>query len=194
MSTAETSGTPSPARPPQPLAAAKAPVGQGAITFVGLVLALILLCLGVVGIHDALVAAGLVAGSAWIQAVVSALDGLSPAGWMVPAGVLLLVVGLWALITAVRPRPQTAIALDARTGVYLRPRDVARLTRIAVEDVDGVTSATVNATRRAVTVAVRATSTGQVRDQVSAAATEVLTPLATQPKVRVKVTTEAGTR
>jgi len=177
---------------PQPLAAAKAPVGPGLIAAIGLVLALAAACLGVVGIHDALIPSGLVAGSAWIGSAITAVDGLSPAAWTLPAGLLLLLVGAWALVTALRPRPRTAIAVAARTGVYLRPRDVARLARSAAEDVDGVTSATVGATRRAVTVSVRATSTRQVAADVTAAVAGVLSALAAQPKVRVRVTTEGG--
>ena len=134
----------------QPLAAAKSPVGPGAIAALGLILAVGLLCLGAVGIHDALVPSGLVKGSSWIAATAAGLDGLSPAAWMVPAGLAVLAAGVWAMVTALRPRPRTAIALAARTGVFLRPRDVARLARTAAEDVDGVTSASASASRRTV--------------------------------------------
>lgn len=180
--------------PAEPLAAAKPPVGPGAITAVGVILAAGVLCLGVVGIHDALVPSGLVAGAPWIGSAVGGVNGLQPAAWMIPAGAALVALGVWALVTALRPRPRTTVALTARTGVYLRPRDVARLGRSAAEDVDGVTSAKVSAARRTVTVTVRATSPGQVAEHVNAAVTAALSALASPPKIRVRVASEEGSR
>ena len=179
---------------PGPPAAAKSPVGPGVITAVGVLLALGLVALGVVAVHDALVPAALAGGPAWIDSAIDGLDGLEPAPWMVPAGIAMVIVGAWALVIALRPRRSTAIALAARTGVYLRPKDVARIARTSAEDVDGVTSARASATRRAVTLRVRATATGQVAADVRAAVAEALSPLAVAPKVRVRVTTEGGAR
>ena len=196
--TASTSPTPFPQRVTdtqlQPLAAAKSPVGPGAVAALGLVLAIGLLCLGAVGIHDAFIASGVVKGSSWIATTAAGADGLTPAAWMVPAGVAVLAAGVWAMVTALRPRPRTAIAVAAQTGVYLRPRDVARLARTAAEDVDGVTSAGASASRRTVTVSVRATSAGQVAEHVDAAVGQALSALATAPKIRVRVTPDGGSR
>lgn len=180
--------------PPAPLAPAKAPIGPGMISAVGVLLALVLISLGVVAIHDTLAWAGLVAGPAWIDSGLSTLDGLEPAPWMVPAGLLLTIVGGWLLFIAVRPRPSTAIALASRTGVYLRPKDVARIARAAAHDVDAVTSATATATRRTVTVSVRSTAPGQVATDVHAAVSDSLAALAAAPKIRVKVIPERGPR
>lgn len=178
----------------EPLAAAKAPVGPGLITAVGVLLALTLVGLGVVAIHDALITSGLAAGSGWIDSGLNTLDRLEPAPWMVPAGLVMVLVGLGALLIAVRPRPNTGIALTARTGVYLRPQDVARLARAASENVDAVTSATASASRRTVTMSVRATATGQVATDVQTAVAAALDALATAPKIRVRVTPERGQR
>ncbi|RYV50843.1 DUF6286 domain-containing protein [Pengzhenrongella frigida] len=178
----------------EPLAAAKAPVGPGKITAVGVVLALGLLSLGVIALHDALIPSGLVAGPSWIDSGLTTLHGSEPAPWMVPSGLLMATVGVWALVTALRPRPSTAIALTARTGVYLRPRDVARIARTATENVDGVTSATANATRRTVTVSVRAIAPGQIAADVQQAVAHALDALAAAPRIRVRVTPERGPR
>ena len=178
----------------EPLAAAKAPVGPGLITAVGVLLALTLVGLGVVAIHDALITSGLAPGSGWVDSGLNTLDRLEPAPWMVPAGLVMVLVGLGALIIAVRPRPNTGIALTARTGVYLRPQDVARLARAASENVDAVTSATASASRRTVTMSVRATASGQVATDVQTAVAAALDALATAPKIRVRVTPERGQR
>ena len=178
----------------EPLAAAKAPVGPGKITAVGVVLALGLLGLGVIALHDALIPSGLVADRSWIDSALTTLDGSQPAPWMVPAGLLVVIVGVWALVTALRPRPSTAIALTAHTGVYLRPRDVARIARTATENVDGVTSATANATRRTVTVSVRAFAPERIGADVQRVVAHALDALAAAPKIRVRVTPERGPR
>lgn len=175
-----------------PLTVAKSPVGPGATAVVGLTLSILVVGVGVIGVHDALLRSGLAAGTEWIEKILAPLDGLAPAAWMVPAGLVLLVVGLWALQTALRPRPRTAIALAARTGVLLRPRDVAKLARSAAEDVDGVLSAKVTASRRTIGVTVRATSAAGLDRRVTDAVTTRLSALAIQPRVRVRITPEAG--
>jgi len=181
---------------PAPPAAAKAPLGPGGITAVGVVLALGLLGLGVVALHDALIATSLVAGPAWIGSALGALDGVEPASWMVPAGVVLVIVGVWALVIALRPRPSTGIALTARTGVYLRARDVARIAATAADDVDGVAAVKASATRRTVTVtvSVRGDETEQVAAAVRGAVAEALQALTAAPQIRVRVTAVAGPR
>lgn len=179
-------------RPAAPLQAPKTPVGPGLITAIGLVLAVLLTAVGVVAVHDALVAAGALGGREWLTRAVGAVDGTTPAAWLVPVGVLLVLLGLWLLMTALRPRPRTAIALDADTGVFLRPRDVAKLARDAAQDVDGVSSAKASARRRAISVSVHATAPDGIDERVTAAVTERLRALATQPKIRVSVTTEGA--
>ena len=181
---------------PEPLPAAKAPLRRGVITAVGVLLALGLLGLGVVALHDALVPAGVVAGPVWISSAINALDGAEPASWMVPAGLVMVLLGLWALAIALRPRPSTGVALAARTGVYLRPQDVARIARAAADDVDGVTAAKASATRRTVTVlvTVRGAESAQVATDVETTVAETLRALAAAPQVRVKVTSVAGPR
>jgi len=177
---------------PAPLSAAKTPVGPGVITAVGLVLAVLVIALGVVGVHDALVAAGAVSGTSWIDSVVTPFNDLTPAIWLVPVGIALVLAGLWLLLTALRPRPRTAIALDATTGVFLRRRDVAKLARNAAQDVDAVTSAKATAGRRKVVVVARATTTDGVEQQITQAVTIRLQALAKAPTVRVTVEAEGG--
>jgi len=162
------------------------------VTVVGLMLAVAVVALGVVGVHDALVAAGTVNATPWIDAVVSPFSDLTPGVWLLPAGVALVALGLSLLLTALRPRPRTAIALNARTGVFLRPRDVAKLARSAAQDVDGVTSAKVTAGRRKVAVVARATTTEGVEQKITQAVTTRLQALTKAPRVRVTVKTEGG--
>ncbi len=124
-----------------PLDPAKAPVGPGAISVVGLVLAILLTVSGAVAIRDALVVAGLVKATPWVTQAARAVNGLLPAAWMVPVGAVLVLLGLWLLLTALRPRPRSAISVTSVTGVFLRQQDVSRLAQTAAEQVEGVLAA-----------------------------------------------------
>ncbi len=180
----------------KPMNAAKTPVGPGSISAVGLLLALLVVGIGVVGVQAALVAAGLLTGKPWLTWALERPNGLTPAGWMLAVGLVLALIGLWLLLTALRPRPRTAVALQAATGVFLRPRDLARLAVAAAQDVDGVQDAHASATRRKVTVRITSTAGETDGDPVTDAVTATLTERlsALEKPVRVIVRTVGGTR
>lgn len=103
---------------------------------------------------------------------------------------LLVLLGLWLLITALRPRPRTAVALQAETGVFLRPKDLATLARCAAEEVDGVIDVTAKATTSRVRVRVTATRAQAVQEPVRAAVTSRLAALANAPRIDLTVKNE----
>lgn len=184
----------SPTASPPAMDAANTPVGPGAISVIGMVLAVLLSTLGVVAVRDAFVAAGWLDGTSWLQAAITPLDGLAPAGWAVPAGLALIALGLWLLMTALRPRPRTAIAVRAQTGVFLRPRGVQRLAVTAAEHVDGVLSAKASTARRRMTITVTTTGDEGIGDRVREVVSTRLAPLASPPTVRVRTIAEGGDR
>ena len=188
-----TSAATSPRADLKPLSAAKTPVGPGIISLVGIILALLVIAVGVVAAQTALVAAGALTGSPWLTTAVTAVNGLSPAAWMLPVGIVIALVGLWLVLTALRPRPRTGVALRATTGVFLRPRDIARLAAAAADDVDGVQDAHASATRTTVTVHI--TNTGANDTTAEAVKTAVAGRLSALSKpVRVSVRTSGGRR
>jgi hypothetical protein len=175
----------------QPMAAARQPVGTGRLGLVGVVLPTLLILLGLVGIRDALVSAGVLAGDSWIEGGITALDGLEPQWWAVPAGVVAALLGLWLVAVALRPRPKSSVPVRARTGVYVRARDLGRLAARAAENVDGVLDADASATRKTVTVKAKVTADdGGIADDVRRAVDEAFSALDPAPRVRVR--TESG--
>ncbi|MGL5930994.1 MAG: DUF6286 domain-containing protein, partial [Dermatophilaceae bacterium] len=72
-----------------------------------------------------------------------------------------------------------------QTGVFLRPKDVARLARATAGDVDGVVDVSASATRRAVTLRVGTTGDDGVAARVEDAVSGRLAALAKAPRVRV---------
>jgi len=151
-------------------------------------LALVVLALGVVGIRDALVAAGAFGGSSWTKNTANAIDGLTARTWMIPAGIGLAVLGLWWLLAALKPRKRTEISLSGTPGAWMRPGDLARLVQPTVENVEGVVSASTSATRRTVTVKATTTArdSAQVRTALTDAVGDRLSALRRAPRVKVK--------
>lgn len=184
-----TETAPTDVKPPRP---AKTPVGPGVITTVGLVLALCVVGLGVVGVQAALVAAGLLSGTSWLGSTLDRAQSVSPAAWMLPVGVLLALVGLWLVFASLKPRPRNAVALQAETGVFMRPRALARLAEAAAAEVDGVQSARASATRSKVKVRAETAGGSDVADAVQAAVIRRLQPLEKTPRVAVTIEGEGS--
>jgi hypothetical protein len=176
-------GTGSPAAMP----GARQKTGSGRIGVVGPVLAVLLAALGVLLIRDALIGLDVLGGPAWLPAALDGLSGSTAEWWMVPAGVGIALLGLWMIVTALRPRSRKTVPVTSATGVFLHTRDVARLASDAAREVDGVLSATSTASRRAVTVTVRSTATAGIADGVADAVNLRLRPLKTPPQVKVRV-------
>lgn len=173
---------------------ARQKTGIGRIGVVGPVLAVLLAALGVVLIRDALITFDVLPGSAWLPAVLDGLNGLTAEWWMVPAGVGIALLGLWLVMTALRPRSRKTVPVTSATGVFLHTRDISRLASDAASEVDGVLSATSSASRRTVTVTVRSTTSPGIADAVTDAVNQRLSALETPPQIKVRVRPQLHTR
>lgn len=177
-----------------PLTAGKAPLRSGRIAGLGVLWTLLLSTSGALLFRDALVHADLVTGSPWTQQALEAADDRSPPAWIVPAGVVLVLIGLWLLLQALRPRPRSELQVQADTGVFVTRGSLRRLAASAAEDVDGVDESRASASRRSVKVTVLTTpdQVDDVRSQVTAAVDQRLSVLDPAPRVRVRVQTIGG--
>jgi len=188
-------GPESEAAPVEPTAG-RTPTAAPAAAPWAVLLALVVLALGVVGIRDALIAAGAFGGSSWTKNTANAIDGLTARTWMIPAGIGLAVLGLWWLLAALKPRKRTEISLSGTPGAWMRPGDLARLVQSTVENVDGVVSASTSATRRTVTVKATTTArdSAEVRTAVTEAVGDRLSAVGRAPRVKVKARYIGGSR
>jgi hypothetical protein len=185
----KTAGTTLPATPPSPAA----PPAAG---FAGSLIALLVLALGVIAVRDSAVSAGWLDGRPWTLNTVEWLDGLTFQWWMIPVGILAILVGVWSVYCALRPRRRTALPLAARSSVWIGRTDVALVATRAAEKVPGVLGARSSATLRKVTVTVVATADDrgrngqQLKSAISAAVANSLDPImAAPPKVVVRMRT-----
>lgn len=106
------------------LGGAKPPVGTGPAPLFGQLLALLLVCVGVVGVQEALARTGIVKTS-WTSWVLRSLGGLSADFSLLVLFVVLTLLGLALLAVVFKPRPRRTLTLSAKTGVYLRTGDLA---------------------------------------------------------------------
>lgn len=173
----------------------RSPVAAATARYVAVALALVVMLGGVVSLREAGIELGWVDGTPWIGAAITALNGLRSQWWMVPVGAVALILGLWLVVVAVRPRRKTVVAVDAAGSVWMRPRDVARLASHAASCVPGVEVLNSAATRRKVTMYVGITgieSDAAAKGSIAAAvgsATEILIPT---PKIVVRIGTSGA--
>ncbi|MCC2334892.1 DUF6286 domain-containing protein [Cellulomonas wangsupingiae] len=173
------------AQPPDPVPFAQ-PRPAGALGWIGVVLALVVLGVAVVLVHDGLVALDVLGGDTWLLAAADAVGRITPTWQVALVGAVVALVGLRLLVVALRPRRRPAIPLAAGGGQYLLGQDVARLASGAAAQVDGVFDVRSTWGRRAVTVDATTDGDTTVTDQVRSAVAERLTALADVPRVAVR--------
>jgi hypothetical protein len=169
---------------------AKRPVGLAAAAPVGVLAAVVTIALGVVGVRDALQAAGAVSAPSWTGWLTGKLETVQPAEWMIPAGVIAILTGLLFLVAALKPRRVTHVAVG-QDGVWIRRRDIARLAVESAEAVDSVISATGKSRRRTVRITVRAIGdTDRVATDLDTTIGQRLAVLSPPPRIRRRVIEE----
>lgn len=179
-------------------AQARTPVAAPAAALVGLLIALLVIALGVVAIREMLLGANAITGPDWVVATARWVDDRQPAAWMVPVGVLAVLVGLWWVLAALKPRRRTEVKVSGAGGVWMRPADISRVAHATADSVAGTTTASANTSRRRVTVTITATrvEAQSLHSEVADAVAERLAPLERSLSVKVKttITSDGGGR
>lgn len=172
---------------------AKAPAAAPATVTTGLLLAMVLLAVAVVFIHDTLVSAGAVSGSPWLAWFVDKATVISASSpWMLWAGPTAVLVGLVLVVAALKPRRSTHWAVG-KQGVFIGRADAARLATNAAHHSPAVVDAQAAVTGRnklrvtASTMSSVSTDIAAVTRQVEEAARQRLAPLTPGPTVRSRV-------
>jgi hypothetical protein len=169
----------------QPFTPAVTATRAARVAWWSIALALLVICLGVLLVREALVAAGKVHGSAWLAPLIDRLDGLGPSTLLSIVGGVVALLGLWLIVLGLGRRVQTRLALSSSPSMTIGIADAARLAKSAAEDVDVVLSAKASATRRRVKVSVSTYEGDEVIPAIQAAVTARLEPLAQPLAVKV---------
>ncbi|QCQ93603.1 DUF6286 domain-containing protein [Rhodococcus sp. SGAir0479] len=172
-------------------APARTPSAPPAASWAGALLAAALLAAGVIALRDTTIALGWVDGRKWVDAVVEWVDGLRFEPWMIPAGIAAVLLGVWMVVSAVRPRRQIALPLRARSAVWIRPADLAECATAAARTVPGVLEARSTATSRKLTVRATVTDAGDaaITTHVRDAIAPVIDTMQRRPKLVVRTRT-----
>lgn len=182
-------------RADRPVVPAAGPRKAPAAVLPAVLLVLLALGLGVVALRDWLTHLGVFTGTLWTTNTVDAVDGVRRAGWLLPVGVVVALLGLLVVVAALRPRRRTHRRAESSEVVWLRPVDLARAASAAASGAADVATATSSVSGRKVTTKVTAhpaADKGSVRDGVSSAVSAALTPLLGSPRVKVRVRSAAG--
>ncbi len=179
---------------PEPMTPARPPVGVGASPLVAQLLAFGLVAAGVVGVQEAVSRVGLVGGPSWVSSAASALDGRARPPWLLLAAVVLAVVGLLLLAVALKRRPRKSLTLQARTGVYLRTGDLAKLVSERLDGLDAASDTAVDVSRRKIQVRVTSiapqdhneTATSEIHERLAPCLAAIESP----PRVKVAIKNE----
>ena len=129
------------------------PRRRPAATLPGVLLAVVLIGVAVVGVHDLLTAEGWTSGRPWLDTLTDKIDGQGPSDASTAIAVLVALVGLVLLWTALRPARRTHQATPMEDGdVWISKRAVARLAEQAAQRTTGIESARVDVRRRRIVV------------------------------------------
>ncbi|MCD2107735.1 DUF6286 domain-containing protein [Rhodococcus erythropolis] len=171
--------------------AAPVPLATPGSAFTGFLIAAAVLALGVVGIRDALVDLGAITGSHWISGAFEYVDGLAYQGWMLPAGIAAVVLGLWFVILGFKPRRKTANALVGVVDTWIDPADVAAIASVRVESLTNVRSASSHATRRKLEVKASVTPDGAAtaESEIRAVLGNLAQTLSPSPRIKIRIQT-----
>lgn len=155
--------------------------------YLGIVLAVLVLGLGVFVLYEGIVQAGWADGGTPVLTEV--LTGPAVVGahaLTATVGVLLALVGLWLLWTSLRPSRHSGVAVGGSTGTWMTHEDLEKIAVGTAEDCDGVLSARARAGRKRLDVRAR-TTTDEVRDVIRSAVEDRLTGMPAAPRVHVRV-------
>lgn len=150
------------------MSATKPPKAAPVAAFTAVIIALLLIALAVVGIHDLAVTQKWASGTSWSRTLIDGTNGVTRADWVVPLAVVALLIGLFLLFVSFRPRRATHQHVpgeDDSVDVWITPAVLAKMAKNAAEDAPGVLSAHPKTSTRRVRVSV-GTIPGADRDQV----------------------------
>ena len=156
-----------------------------AAAWLGPLAALVLVALGVVLGQEALSRWDVV-GTSWLGVALKDIDGMRAGTWTVPAGVVLVLLGLLLLVGTFKPRRRTHVRVDGDADLWMSPTALAALARDAAEGVPGVARVSVSASA----TAVKLRAAAEQPDQIASAVEQAVTARLDGADVRVSVRTQ----
>nr|KOY49699.1 hypothetical protein ISGA_08590 [Gordonia sp. NB41Y] len=162
-----------------------APAAFPGAAIAGTVIGVLLLGLAAVGIHDHIVRFGWVEGTPWTESTARWVASSTWQNWMWAVAVVLVIVGLWLLWLAVKPRRKTHIRLADYEVMWTRRGDLARRVSTVMRSVPGVAHASTVVYRRRVSTSVT-TDVPVDRAVLHSAADDAVSAVRRTPRIRIR--------
>ncbi|MBW8172463.1 hypothetical protein K0651_05285 [Ornithinimicrobium sp. Arc0846-15] len=141
---------------------APSPRARPGASWLAILVALGLIALAVVAVLDALVDQGLISGDMRLPKAVTAFDGIEPTNTVVAIAVILVLVGLWLTIAALKPSKFTHTATSGNKSVWISRAALEGSVRDAAGHTRGVSSVgDVSAGKSKITVSINTTADTQ---------------------------------
>ncbi|WPF66469.1 MULTISPECIES: DUF6286 domain-containing protein [unclassified Corynebacterium] len=93
----------------------------------------------------------------WVLPLLDSLSQGTFQDWMIPASIVAVIVGLFLVLVALKPRRRDYLPLESQVSLWARPVDLARNTTATAKRVPGITAASTQVRRG--TVRLHATAT-----------------------------------
>lgn len=136
------------------MAGALRPRARPATAGLGILVAVGLVALAVLGVHELAVDRGWASGSSWVKSVLDALDGRTADTATAVLGAAVAVLGLLVLLVALRPGRATHVPTTGEPDVWLSRGAVAALAAATADRQVGVVEAGAEVSRRRITLRV----------------------------------------
>ncbi|MEU6859243.1 DUF6286 domain-containing protein [Glycomyces sp. NPDC046736] len=116
----------------------RAPRRRPAASWLGLVGAVLLAGLAVLFGQHAAAERGWTSRDSWLLAALDRLDDPAPQTWVLAAGIVAALLGLWFLIAACVPARRSHLPVEGRCDLWVSPRALEALAADAAERAPGV--------------------------------------------------------
>ncbi|QGU02899.1 hypothetical protein CKALI_10220 [Corynebacterium kalinowskii] len=129
----------------------------------------------------------------WLKPVFDLIARAKYEPWMLPLGVAVVILGIYLVAVALKPRPMTHVQLAASPNFWVRNVDIARLCTATAERVPSVAGASTYASPKHVIVSI--TGSDQHHDlaqRVEAAILPIVEQLESPRKISVKFHNKFG--
>lgn len=142
------------------------------------VIALLLLALAVICVREVwLRNSRSIHWKSWVEPLLDTVGNTTYQLWMLPAGAGAVLLGVFLVWVACRPRTRTHLPVGDEAAVWMRRVDIARMLSATARTVPGVATAATHVNGRTATVSI----TGRAADtNLSPAVAAVLDPLLSQ--------------
>lgn len=125
---------------------------------------------------------------AWLRSAFAWIGSANVDGTGAAVGILMVLVGMWFILSALRPRPRRHVQVASPTSsIWVRPVDIARKSTAAVRSELGQTSITSRASRRKLTVNVVDDGSENLAGRLDSALNREVQRLNPTPRVKVNV-------